>query len=359
MSLLKSLFSSKSTAWLGLDLSATSIKLVELSQGRSGQLTLERCLIEPLPEGLVVDGMVEQFDALSEILSRMLKASGTKAKQAVTALPSSTVITKKIMLPDGLSPEEFDTQVEAEAARYIPFAIEEVSLDYAVMPSGVSMTGDIEVMIVATRKEKIEDRAGILESVGLEAVVVDVESFASRMAALRVLALRSDITPDHLIAVIEVGGSATRLQVLKGEQVVFEREQPFGGEQLTQAMMKAYKIDHGIAESWKRNGEWPEGYEATVMQPYVQNLTQEIERALQFFFTGTPFHKVDEIYLSGGAVQVPGLAQAVTEATGVISRLMDPFAQMQIGKTVNERRLRREAPAYLTACGLALRKFVS
>ena len=144
---LGSLFSRQPAPMLGLDISSSSVKLVELSQNKSGALVLERCAMEPLERGWVTDGNIEKFDEVAEAVRRLVKKSGTKAKNVAMALPPSAVITKKIILPGGLSDQELESQVETEANQYIPFPLDEVSLDFCVVGPSASSSGDLDVLI--------------------------------------------------------------------------------------------------------------------------------------------------------------------------------------------------------------------
>ena len=172
---------------LGLDISSSSVKLVELSRDKAGNLVLDHCAIEPLERGWITDGNVEKFDEVAEAVRRVVKKSGTKTKHVAMALPASAVITKKIILPGGLSESDLESQVESEANQYIPFSLDEVSLDFCVVGPSATSAGDVEVLIAASRKEKVQDRQGLAEAAGLKPIVVDVESYASRLATARLI----------------------------------------------------------------------------------------------------------------------------------------------------------------------------
>ena len=344
---------------VGLDISASSIKLVELGKDRSGGLVLERCAIEPLERGWIAEGNIENFDEVVEAARRLIRRSGTKAKQVAMALPASVVISKKIILPGGLSEREMEVQVESEANQYIPFSLDEVSLDFCVIGPSNTAVGDVEVMIAASRKEKVEDRQGLAEAIGLTPVIMDVESYASRLAATRVIeALPGGGGGDAVVALFEIGGLTSTLQVLRGEEVLYEREQMFGGAQLTQMLVRQYGFTLDEAEAKKRAGELPEDYAEAVLASFVEQLAQEIERALKFFFTSTPHNRVDYILLAGGTASLRGLADAITDHTSYPCQVVNPFDGMEMGRTIREQRMQREAPSYLTACGLAMRRFL-
>ena len=343
---------------LGLDISSSSVKLVELGQDKAGNLVLDHCAIVTLERGWITDGHIEKFDEVAEAVRRLIKKSGTKTKNVAMALPPSAVITKKIVLPGGMSDQELELQVEAEANQYIPFPLDEVSLDFCTVgPSAVS-AGDIDVLIAASRREKVQDIQGLAEAAGLKPVIVDVESFAARLATGRLIENLPNKGVGSIVALFEIGALTTSMQVIRNDEVLYDRDQAFGGAQLTQLIVRQYGFSLEEAESKKRSGELPQDYEPSVLRPFVDGMVQEIGRALQFFFTSTPHNKVDYVMLAGGSAALPGLTAAVTQHTTFACSLVNPFDGMQIGEGVRLKRMAREAPSYLTACGLALRRFI-
>jgi type IV pilus assembly protein PilM len=343
---------------LGLDISSSSVKLVELGHDKAGNLVLEHCAIEPLERGWISDGNIEKFDEVAEAVRRLLKKSGTTTKNVAMALPPSAVITKKITLPGGMSDQELEMQVEAEANQYIPFPLDEVSLDFCIVGPSVSSVGDIDVLIAASRREKVQDIQGLAEAAGLKPVIVDVESYASRLATGRLIANLPNQGLGSIVALFEVGALTTSMQVIRNDEVLYDRDQAFGGAQLTQLIVRQYGFSLEEAESKKRSGELPDDYESSVLRPFVDSMVQEIGRALQFFFTSTPHNKVDYVMLAGGSAALPGLTAAVTQQTTFACSVVNPFEGMEIGSGVRLKKMNREAPSYLTSCGLALRRFM-
>ena len=358
MASLASLFSRQPGPLLGLDISSSSVKLVELGRSKDGSLVLERCAIEPLERGWVTDGNIEKFDEVADAMRRVIKKSGTRTRNVAMALPPSAVITKKIMLPAGLSESELEVQVEAEANQYIPFSLDEVSLDFCVIGPSATSAGDVEVLIAASRREKVQDRQGLAEAAGLKPMIMDVESYASRLAAARLIQALPNQGEETMVALFEVGAFTTSMQVIKGEEVLYDRDQAFGGAQLTQLIVRQYGFSPEEAETKKRNGDLPEDYESGVLKPFVESMAQEVARALQFFFTSTPHNRVDYVMLAGGSAALPGLTDAVTMQTSFPCNLANPFEGMHVGDGVREKKMRREAPSYLTSCGLAMRRFI-
>lgn len=355
---LGSLFNRKDPPLLGLDISSSSVKLVELSRDKAGNLVLERCAMELLERGWIVDGHVEKFDEVAEAVRRLVRKSGTATRNVAMALPASAVITKKIILPSGMSQAELAIQVEAEANQYIPFSLDEVSLDFCVVGPSSTSSGDVEVLIAASRKEKVQDRQGLAEAAGLKPVIVDVESYASRLATGRLIKGLPNKGEDTIVAQFEIGALTTSMQVIKNDEMLYERDLAFGGAQLSQLIVRQYGFSEEEAESKKRNGDLPDDYGASVLGPFVESLAQEVSRALQFFFTSTPHNRVDYVMLAGGSAALAGLTDTVTLQTSYACLVANPFEGMGMGHGVREKKVRREAASYLTSCGLAMRRFL-
>lgn len=343
---------------IGVDISSSSVKLVELGRDKAGTLVLERCAIEQLERGWITDGNIEKFDEVADAVRRLVKKSGTKTKNVALALPSSAVITKRISLPGNMTEQELEVQVESEANQYIPFSLDEVSLDFYVTGPSKNSPGDVDVLIAASRKEKVQDRQGLAEAAGLKPVIMDIESHAARLATGRLIELLPNSGKDAIVALFEIGADNTVMQVLRNEEVLYDRDQAFGGAQLTQLIVRQYGFSQEEAENKKRNGELPDDAPSAVLRPFVDSVAQEISRALQFFFSSTPYHRVDHILLAGGSAPLPGLKEVVSQNTGFACQIVNPFEGMEMGSGVRLKRMTREAPSYLTCCGLAMRRFL-
>jgi type IV pilus assembly protein PilM len=354
------LFGQSNPPLIGIDISTSGVRLVELADAGKGELRLERYASEPLARGTVVDGNIENIEAVSEAVLRVWKKSGTRVKHVVLGMPPAAVITKKIILPAGLAEDQLEVQVESEASQYIPFALDEVSLDFDVIGPAPNSPEDMEVMLAAARREKVEDRVAIAEAAGLTATVLDVESYAARSAAQRVIGEMGGEpggAEGRIVALFQIGAQATHVSVMQNGETIYEREQPFGGIQLTQDIVRAYGLSFEEAEARKKAGDLPDNYGADLLAPFLENAALEVTRAIQFFFTSTPYTRIDQIYLAGGCALVPGLLDIIASRTRISSAVISPFKGMQLGPSVREQQLRNEAPAYLVACGLALRRF--
>jgi len=357
LSTLLDIFKTKSPALIGVDIASTSIKLVELTQTGKGTYRLERYAIEPLSKDLVADGNIVNLDQVSDALKRGWKRLGSRNRNVAMSLPAAMVITKKIIVPSGQKEEELELTVEAEANQYIPFALDEVNLDFQILGPAPNNPDEVEVLIAASRKEKVEDRVAIAEAAGLKPRVMDVESYATQ----EVFSLISPSLPangrDQNIALVDIGAHVTHFYVLRNGQFLFSRDQAFGGNQLTQDIQRAFNLSPEEAESAKKNQGLPETYDNDVLQPFMETLALEITRALQFFFTSTSHNQVDQIVLAGGCAALPGIDELVSKRAGVATAIANPFASMQASDRIRPRQLAQDAPMLLIATGLALRSF--
>ncbi|HSA71327.1 MAG TPA: pilus assembly protein PilM [Burkholderiales bacterium] len=351
------LFTAKAPPLFGLDLSSSAVKMVELVDGGKSGYRVERYAIEPLPRDCVVDGNISNLEAVTDSVKRCHARMGTRTKHVAMAVPSGAVISKKIIVAAALREEELEAQVESEANQYIPFALEEVNLDFQVLGPSPNSPDEQEVLIAATRKEKVEDRVAVADSAGLKALVMDVESFAQQTALSLVVQALPGGGRDQNVAVVDVGANVMNVAVLRNEQSIYTREQAFGGNQLTQDIVSRYGMAPEEAESAKRSGELPDDFETEVMKPFMENLSMEVQRALQFFFTSTQYHAVDHILLAGGSAVIPGLDEVVHTRTQVPTSVANPFALMQASPKIQLKRLMSDAPSLIVACGLAMRRF--
>ena len=340
-----------------MDISSSSIKMVELVDAGKGAVRVEHYCIEPLAKDAVVDGNVANLEAVTDAVQRAWKRLGTRTKNVALALPAAAVITKKIVVAAGLREQELELQVETEANQYIPFALEEVNLDFQVVGPAPSSPDEVEVLIAASRKEKVEDRVAVAEAAGLKALVMDVDSYAVQISFDLIKKQFQDDGKDQNVALVDIGANVTNITVLRNDQAVYTREQAFGGAQLTQDIMRQYGMSLEEAEQMKRAGGLPENYEAEVLRPFMESAALEIQRAMQFFFTSTPYNSVDHILLTGGSAVIPGLDEIVSTRTQVNTVIANPFSSMAISPRIQLKRLVTDAPSLMVACGLALRRF--
>ena len=352
-----SIFNPKARSLIGLDISSSAVKMVELASDGKGGYRVDRYTIEVLPRDAVADGNIVNLETAAESVRRAWKKLATSTRQVAIALPASHVITKKIIVPAGQREEELELQVESEANQYIPFALEEVNLDFQVVGPAASSPDEIEVLIAASRKEKVEDRVAVVESAGLKPVVMDVESYAVLAAFELIEKQLPDQGKGQIVALVDVGANVMNLTVLRNGQPLYVREQAFGGNQLTQDIARLFSMNFEEAEAEKRRNNLPDNYEADLLKPFVESMALEVSRALQFFFTSTQFNQVNHIVLAGGCAVLPGADEVVASRTQINTIIANPFADMVLSDRVRAKSLLSDASSLMVACGLALRRF--
>lgn len=350
----------KSNALLGIDISSTAIKLIELSQSVGSTAALfrvETFAIEPLPNNAVVEKKIADADAVGQCIQKAVLRSGTKTKRAAVAVSGSAVITKVISMSGALSDAEMETQIQLEADQYIPYPLEEVNIDFDVLGPSQASPDMVDVLLAASRRENVDDRVNALEIAGLMAAVVDVEAYAMENACTLIIGGRGEERNEQTVAIADVGASTTTLHVLHDGQVVYTREQNFGGQQLTDEVQRRYGLPRDQATQKILDGDVAENYDTEVLGPFKEALAQQIGRALQFFYSGTTFSRVDQIILAGGAASIRKIDELVEERLGLPTMVANPFAHMSLSPRIKAQELMREAPGLMVAVGLALRGF--
>jgi|TARA_B110000977_G_scaffold851_1_gene1216 type IV pilus assembly protein PilM len=344
---------------LGLDISSTSVKLVELSKS-GGEYKVENYGIEPLPENAVVEKNISDVEGVGEAIQRLVERCKTKEKLAAVAVAGSAVITKTIEMTATLNEVEMESLLQSEADQYIPYPLEEVALDFEVQ--GISPKSDeqVEVLIAACRRENVEMREAALQFGGLKAKVVDIEAHCMQRAFDLVrdqfVDEEGDVE-DKIIAIVDVGATMTTLSVLTGSGAPYTREQLFGGKQLTEEIQRRYSLSVEEAGLAKKQGGLPDDYETEVLQPFKEAVVQQVTRSLQFFYSSSAYDDVDLIILAGGTASIDGLSEMVAAKLGTPTTLANPFVNMSLSSRVNKADLHDDAPAMMIACGLALRSF--
>ena len=349
------LFTPKKPPLIGVDISSTAVKLLQLGQA-GGRYRVEHYAVEALPPNAVVEKNIVEVEAVGEAIRRAFNRSGAKTKFAAAAVAGSAVITKVIPMPGDLSEEDMEAQIEIEANQYIPYPIEEVSLDFEVLGPIKDNPEMVNVLLAASRTENVDLRIAALDLGGLTAKVMDVEAFAMENA-FRLVSDQLSVPKDAVVAMVDVGATMTTLIVLKNQRTIYSREQVFGGKQLTDEVMRRYGLSYEEAGMAKRQGGLPESYEAEALEPFKEAMTQQISRLLQFFFAGSEYSRVDQIVLAGGCASIPGVADKVEEHMGVPCVIANPLADMSLSGRVQAQSLMQDAPALMIACGLALRSF--
>ena len=351
--MLRGFGTAKTSQVLGIDISSTTVKLLELSQS-GDRYRVESYAVAPLPPEAVVEKNVNQVETVGGLIRELVSRSNTRAQHAVAAVAGSAVIIKTIPMPAGLSEEDLEAQLTVEADQYIPYPLEEVALDFEELGPVEGRDDQVNVLLAACRQETIESRVDAIEVAGLTPAIMDVEVFAMERA-LALLKTQMPMANLGTIAMVDIGASMTTLSVYAGGESVYTREQLFGGKQLTDEIMNRYDLSFEEAGRAKKQGGLPEDYESEVLEPFREAVVQQVSRSLQFFFSSSEYTELDCVVLCGGVAAIAGLAEIIEERLSTPTIVANPFADMSVASRVNAQALAKDAPAMMVACGLAMR----
>ena len=339
---------------IGVDVSSTSVKVLELSL-KSGRYWVESYALVPLPEGSVVEKNILNPEAVAEVLERTLNLANPQTMSAALAIPTSMVITKTIEMDAEMTDDEREIQIREDAEQYIPFPLDEASIDFEVLPDRLANPNRVNVQLVATRLENVETRAQVIEMAGLTPKIADVDSFAIENA-FKVFA---DTLPMgvNTVGILDIGHSMTTLSVMQNNKIIYTREQVFGGKQLTQEIQNRYGLSFEEAGRAKKTRSLPDDYDVEVLEPFLEAVVQQAARSLQFFFSSSQFNEIDHILLAGGNANIPGLAKLLQQKLGYRVTVANPFLQMGFSPQIDIKKIENDASSLMVACGLALRSF--
>jgi type IV pilus assembly protein PilM len=350
------LFKKKSNVLLGLDISSTSVKLLELSRN-NGRYKVEAYGVEPLPPNAVVEKNISDVEGVGEAIKRVINRSKASARQSAVAVAGSAVITKTIEMDAALNDEEMENQITVEADQYIPYPLDEVAIDFEVQGISDRNPEQVEVLLAACRRENVEMREAALQLGGLKPQVVDIEAHAMKRAFELIKPQLGSNPQDLVVAIIDIGATMTTLSVLADDRSIYTREQLFGGKQLTEEIQRRYSLSFEEAGLAKKQGGLPDDYEEEVLQPFKEAVLQQVTRSLQFFFSSSQYDDVDYIVLAGGTASIDGLADMIENKLGTPTLIANPFVDMALANKVDANALANDAPAMMIACGLAMRSF--
>jgi type IV pilus assembly protein PilM len=349
-------FGKKSSAVLGLDISSSSVKLLELSK-QGDRFRVESYAVEPLPANAVVEKNITDVEAVGDVIKRVVSKSRSGVKQVAVAVSGSAVITKVIQMDGGIDEFEMEDQIALEADQYIPYPLDEVAIDFEVQGPSETNPDKVDVLIAACRKENVDVRQDALDIAGLTTKVVDVEAYALERAYQLIESQLNSHGDDLVVAIMDVGATMATLSVIAEGKTVYTREQVFGGKQLTEEIQRRYGLSLEEADLAKKQGGLPDDYEAEVLNLFREAVVQQVARAMQFFFGASQYNSVDYVILAGGTSAIPGLVDMVEEKTGTPTLVANPFADMAVSSRVNASALSNDAPSLMIACGLAMRSF--
>ena len=346
----------KKKGLVGVDIGSSAIKVVELRPGGKGgnEYQLANLGLEPLPPEAIVDGAIMDSGAVIDAIQRLFTAQKIKTSEVATSVSGNAVIVKKISLPQ-MTTEELAESIHWEAEQYIPFDIQDVSLDYEVVEGGGS-GGNMDVLLVAVKKDKIGDYTSAISQAGKNPSIVDVDVFALQNC----YEVNYGIDAGRVVALLNVGASIMNINITKGATSIFNRDIAVGGNQYTDAIQKDLNLSFDQAEALKK-GARVEGANPDNLQPILQavseNIALEIQKTFDFFKATSSEDRIDRIFLSGGTAKVKGLQELLADRFDAGVELLNPFNSV----TYNPRDFDPDfisdiGPSAAIAVGLAARK---
>ena len=345
---------SKKKDVIGLDIGCSSIKLVELKEAKNGY-RLQNLALSPLPSEAIVDGAIMDSVTIIDTIRDVISTSKTKTKDVVTSVSGHSVIVKKISLPF-MTEAELEESIQWEAERYIPFDINDVNIDFQIFGSSPENPEVMDVVLVAAKKDIINDYVSVIIEAGLNPVVIDIDSFALE----NMLAINYDIEKEETLAIANVGASITNMNIIKNNISAFTRDIFKGGNQITEEIQRQLHIDHEEAEKIKVGTKVDFS-----SQPIIQNVLKtaseslaiEIGNSLDFFQSTTTYEKISKLYLGGGGSKIKDFDIILQQQIGVPVEVVNPFKKIDYsGKNFDLEYLREIGPIMAVGVGLASRK---
>lgn len=330
--------------------------MLELSRN-GNRYQVESYAVAPLARETLGEKNFADIDLVAKSIKSALKMSGTKLKQATVAVAGSSVITKLITMEASLSEEEMEEQIMIEADQYVPYALEEVSFDFEVQGISESNPDMVNVLLVASRRENVENRVEALARAGLKTKIVDVETFAMEHAFAFLADQFVDSIDGQTVGIVDIGATITTLNVLHDGHSIYIREQNFGGKQLTEEIQRRYGLSYEEAGLAKKHGGLPDNYAFDVLEPFKRAIVQQIQRSLQFYSSSIANIGVDRLILAGGCASIPGIEQLVEKNLTIPVYIANPFVNMMLSNKVKPYAISNDAPGLMIACGLAIRSF--
>ena len=344
----------KRDALLGLDIGSHAVKLVHLASSK-GTYRLKHLGICRLPPNVIVEGAIKDAAAVQDAIKSLAANLKTKVKGVATSISGYSVIIKKIELPQ-MTPEELTENIQVEAEQYIPFNVEDVNIDFQILGSSPEKGDRMEVMLVAAKKEVIEDYSGILRKSGLAPEVIDVDFFALENA----FEVNYTAGESGGVALVDIGANKMNINVLKNGVSMFNRDASVGGHQITQDIQDRFGLDYEEAEKIKLGTPSPKVPVQDLEAIFVAAATTwstEVKRAIDFFYATYPDEMINQILLSGGSSRLPGLDALLHKDTNIPTALFNPLARIDLDEKIFDREyVDYIAPQMAVAVGLSLRR---
>ncbi len=341
---------------LGVDITSQTVKVLGLSQDSHGY-TVTHYSKEALPLGAISDREIKQPEAVSAAIKQAIAQANYSGGNVAIAMPSVNVITKIIQVNASLSDYELETLLRVEAEKYIPHPMEEVQLDFHVLGPVEKNPDQVNVVLIAALLNNIDERVNLVKAAGFNVKVVDVEAYAIERATSVALAHLPVESLRGIVAVFDIGANMMAVNVMVDNQLIYTREESFGGSQLTAALQEQLNINYHEAEKIKLSTDTSKGELAEAIAAFQRSIGIQLQRSLQLFFSATQYSKVDLIVLAGGVAAMPGLAEALQTKLEETVILANPLQNMAFAPHLNAELIKHEAGSLMAVTGLALRAF--
>ncbi len=348
--------------YLGLDIGSHSIKAVELKASGAGAWKLHRLGIHRLPPETIVDGAIMNSSAVVDGIRDLMARHKIKARDVITAVAGHSVIIKKVSLPN-MTDEELAESIQWEAEQYIPFPIGDVYLDTQVISRAQDDAGQMEVLLVAAKKEVVQEYTNVIKEAGLNPLIVDVAAFAVENAYV----MNNESAADEIVALVNIGASLVSINVLSSGVTVFTRDINMGGNQFTEEIQKQLNVSYEEAEALKLGGNLSGSQSTTeaivpqevgsILRSTAESLAVEIQRSVDFYLATASGLHLSRLYLSGGTARIAGLGESLQSMLSTKVEIADPFKSLAVNsKEFDPDHLREIAPMATVAVGLASRR---
>ena len=344
-------FYSRKENLIGLDISSSAVKLVEMSR-KGRDYRIDSYAVAPLPEGASNDKDIIEPEPIREAIRQVIRDSRTKLKRCALAIPTSMAINKIITMSASIPMTELEAQMAMEAEQHIPYPMHEVSYDFEVLGPSATSKDTVDILLAATRSENVEVRVAAAEMAGLSVEIVDTEAHALEKVLRH---LTTELDQHESVAIVDFGASMTGISVFEHGRISFSREQAFGGKMLTTEIMHRYGLTWQDAGLAKKEGNLPENYIPEVLEPFKENMVRQLHRFLQFYYASSQRDSVSQVLVCGGCTRIPGIDEQIQAAIGIPTRVVNPFAKVSLGSKVSPSRFTNDMQALLVAAGLSLR----
>lgn len=338
---------------VGIDIGSSSIKLVQLKEVRGGYQLVNLGIVKLHPEA-IVDNAIMDSSAVVEAIRELVESLKVKTKNVATSISGHSVIIRKILLPI-MTEEEMEASIQWEAEQYIPFEISEVNLDFQILGPDANDASQMNVILVAAKKDFVNDYVALFKECGLNPQVMDVDCFA----IANVYEANYGVSDSEIVALIDLGASSMNVNILKGGMSVFTRDIQMGGNAYNEELQKRLGLSSDDAEKVKLGGEVNSVSSETVntiIEDATEALTTDIQRSLDFFSASSADERPRKIFITGGVSKVQAIRTSLSQRLGVEVQLIDPWRQITCGKNFDADYLKAMGPLFTVAVGLAMRR---